>query len=267
MGQKLVGSCVQKNLSGSISDQIPKIEPKVCTQKNIAFSEYIYTVGCMKKTKVPVAIICRVSSSKQETQRQVQELEQYAESQGYEVVEVLRETISGRADQAERAGLIRCEELARAAKIKKVLVHEVSRIARRNSIAHKFVETMEDLGVSVYWKAQNLETLLPNGKRNPAAGIMLALMAEMARNEVEVLSMRVRSGLAQAKRNGVKLGRPVGSNIPVEMFLKKHSDIVRLLKSDHSVRNTAKITGKGFSTVQRVKAAISKTSRLSSAVA
>jgi DNA invertase Pin-like site-specific DNA recombinase len=126
---------------------------------------------------------------------------------------------------------------------------------------------MEDLGVSVYWKAQNLETLLPNGKRSHAAGIMLAIMAEAARNEIEVLSMRVRSGLAQAKRNGVKLGRPVGSSIPVEMFLKKHSDIVRLLKSDHSVRNTAKITEKGFSTVQRVKAAISEASRLFSAAA
>ena len=212
----------------------------------------------MKSSKVPVAILVRVSTSKQETDRQIQELEDHAKSQGYEVVEVLRETISGKADQSEREGLIRCEELARSGKIKKVLVHEVSRIARRNSIAHRFVETMEDLGVSVYWKAQNLETLLPNGKRNPAAGIMLALMAEMARNEVEVLSMRVRSGLAQAKRNGVKLGRPAGSSIPVGMFLKKHSDIVRLLKSDHSVRNTAKITGKGFSTVQRVKSALEK---------
>jgi DNA invertase Pin-like site-specific DNA recombinase len=212
----------------------------------------------MSKNQTPVAILVRVSTSKQETERQIQELQDHAKSQGYEIVEILRETISGKADQSEREGLIRCEELARAGKIKKVLVHEVSRIARRNSIAHKFVETMEDLGVSVYWKAQNLETLLPNGKRNPAAGIMLALMAEMARNEVEVLSMRVRSGLAQAKRNGVKLGRPVGSSIPIEMFLKKHSDIVRLLKDDHSVRNTAKISGKSFSTVQRVKAAMEK---------
>jgi DNA invertase Pin-like site-specific DNA recombinase len=218
----------------------------------------------MLKNPMPVAIVCRVSSSTQQTCRQIQELQEYAQAQGYEVVEVLQETISGKADQTEREGLIRCEELARTGKIKKVLVHEVSRIARRNSIAHKFVETMEDFGVSVYWKAQNLETLLPNGKRNPAAGIMLALMAEMARNEIEVLSMRVRSGLAQAVRAGVKLGRPVGSNIPVEMFLKKHSDIVRLLKSGHSVRNTAKITAKGFSTVQRVRYALNKTTVASS---
>ncbi len=46
-----------------------------------------------------------------------------------------------------------------------------------------------------------------------------------------------------------------------KLMLDKPSDIVRLLKSDHSVRNTAKITGKGFSTVQRVRAAMGKDRR------
>ena len=36
-------------------------------------------------------------------------------------------------------------------------------------------------------------------------------------------------------------------------FLRKHKDIVRLLKSGQSVRNAATIAGKGVSTVQRVK--------------
>jgi DNA invertase Pin-like site-specific DNA recombinase len=204
----------------------------------------------MKSTSTPVAILVRVSSSLQETDRQVTELTAYAESKGYNIVAVLREKISGTADQDEREGLNQALELARTGKIKKVLVHEVSRIARRNSIAHKFVETLEDYGVSLYWAAQSIETLLPSGRRNPAAGIMLALMAEMARNELEVLKMRVRSGIEQARRSGVRLGRPVGTT---EDLLKKHQDIVRNLKNGQSVRNTGKITGKGFSTVQRVK--------------
>ena len=204
----------------------------------------------MKSTSTPVVILVRVSSSLQETDRQVSELTTYADSKGYNIVEVLREKISGTADQNEREGLNQALELARTGKIKKVLVHEVSRIARRNSIAHKFVETLEDYGVSLYWAAQSIETLLPSGRRNPAAGIMLALMAEMARNELEVLKMRVRSGIEQARRSGVKLGRPLGST---DDLLKKHQDIVRNLKNGQSVRNTGKITGKGFSTVQRVK--------------
>lgn len=207
----------------------------------------------MSKKSVPVAILVRVSTKKQETDRQVSELVAYADSKGYEIVEVCEETISGAADEDLRTGLVRVEELAREGAIQKVLVHEVSRLARKNSIAHAFVEMLEDLGVSLYWHQQGIETLLPNGKRNPAAAIMFALLAEMARGERELLSERIKSGLEEAKRRGRKLGRPKGSKIPKRDFLDKHKDICRRLREGHSVRNTAKITGKGASTVQRVK--------------
>jgi DNA invertase Pin-like site-specific DNA recombinase len=75
-----------------------------------------------------------------------------------------------------------------------------------------------------------ISTPLANGKRNPAASIMLSLLAEMARNEVEVLRERINSGLAQARREGVVLGRHKGSTISNDEFLSKHADIVRLLK-------------------------------------
>jgi DNA invertase Pin-like site-specific DNA recombinase len=112
---------------------------------------------------------------------------------------------------------------------------------------------LEEFGVSLYWHAHNIETLLPSGKRNPAAGIMLALLAEMARAERDTLRERILSGLEQAKRKGIKLGRPQGSRVAQVDFLKKHADVVRLLKGGQSVRNAAKISGKGASTVQRVK--------------
>jgi DNA invertase Pin-like site-specific DNA recombinase len=207
--------------------------------------------------KIPVAILVRVSTSKQETARQLAELNAYANTKNYSIVEICRETISGSADADERHGLKRVEELAEAGKIKKVLVHEVSRIARRNSVAHRFVEKLEACGVSLYWHAQQIETLLPNGKRNPAAGIMLALLAEMARSELEVLRARIASGLAEARRNGKQLGRPIGSVLAPAAFLHKHRDVVRLLKAGQSIRNTAKLADKGISTVQRVRVSLS----------
>ena len=206
---------------------------------------------------VPVAILVRVSTAKQETARQVSELRAVAVSKGWQVVEVCEElAVSGRADESERHGLQRVEALAAAGTIKKVLVHEVSRLARRNSIVHKFVESLEDRGVSLYWHAQSIETLLASGKRNPAAGVMLALLAEMARSETETLRERIKSGLAEARRKGRKLGRPEGTGLEASELLAKHKDLVRLLKDGQSVRNAAKIAGKGVSTVQRVKAAL-----------
>lgn len=206
---------------------------------------------------VPVAILVRVSTAKQETARQVSELRALAESKGWQVAAVCEEAgVSGRADESERHGLCAVEELAREGKVKKVLVHEVSRLARRNSIVHKFVETLEEQGVSLYWHSQAVETLLPSGKRNPAASVMLALLAEMARHETEALRDRINSGLAEARRKGVKLGRPSGSGLDTAALVGKHRDIVKALQAGQSVRNAAKITGKGISTVQRVKAAL-----------
>lgn len=206
----------------------------------------------------PVAILVRCSSDKQTTSRQKSELLSYADSKGFFVVEVVEETISGRASALDRTGLKRIQELAETRKIKKVLVHEVSRVARTNSTLHRFVEHLEEHGVSLYWHSQAIETLLPSGKRNPAASIMLSLLAEMARNEVEVLRERINSGIAEARRKNVVLGRPKGSTISNEEMLSKHSDIVRLLKQGQSIRHASKISGKGTSTVQRVKIILDK---------
>src|ERR1700739_1080531 len=91
---------------------------------------HLYYDRGMSSSKLPVAILVRVSTIKQETARQVSELKAYAETKGYDVVEVCEETISGTAENGQRHGLRRVEELARTGKIKKVLVHEISRLSR-----------------------------------------------------------------------------------------------------------------------------------------
>jgi DNA invertase Pin-like site-specific DNA recombinase len=207
-------------------------------------------------SKIPVAILVRVSTNRQETDRQISDLTDYATRKGYNIVEICRETISGRADENERQGLTRAKELATSGAVKKVLVHEISRLARKSSIVHKFVETLEECGVSLYWHAQGFETLLDNGKRNPSASIMLAILAEIARSEIDTLVERIKSGLAEARRKGRVLGRPTGSRVQAAAFLERHRDIVRQLRAGQSIRNCAKITGKGNSTVQRIKLAL-----------
>ena len=210
----------------------------------------------MKEKSVPVAILVRVSTVKQETDRQVSELKALAQSKGWEVIKVCEETVSGVASETDREGLRQVEELAASGAIRKVLVHEVSRLARRNSTAHLFLEALEGYGVSLYWHAQQIETLLPSGKRNPAASIMFSLLAELARAERETLTERIKSGLAEARRKGRRLGRPKGSSLSSATFLRKHKDIVRRLADGHSIRDTAKLCDKGVSTVARVNSAI-----------
>lgn len=216
----------------------------------------------MKKSP-RTAILVRVSTAKQETARQVSELREVAEAKGWQVAAIVAETRSGAAGAGEgwdiapeREALQNVLSLAERGEIDKVLVSEVSRIARRNSDAHRFLERLTTAGVSLYWHAQGFETLLPSGKANPCASLMFALLAEQARFEREQLRERIKSGLAEAKRSGKRLGRPAGSALTRSKFLAKHRDVAKRLKRGLSVRETAAATGKAPSTVQRVRAAL-----------
>ena len=162
----------------------------------------------MKLPLLPVAILVRVSTDRQATARQTADLQAVAYAKSWEVVEVIEETITGRANAVDRNGLTRLGELVEAGRIKKVLVHEVSRLSRRPAVVHAFVEQLEAAGISLYWHAQGIETLMASGKRNPAAAIMLALLAE-------------------ARRKGVVLGRKVGSTMMPGAVLAARNDIVR----------------------------------------
>lgn len=202
---------------------------------------------------IPVATLSRVSSVRQKTDRQESELTAIAAQKGWTVVAAIRETISGSAKQKDRDGLNEVMGLARSGKIKKVLVHEVSRLARRPSVVHSAVEELASLGVSLYWHSQSVETLLPSGKINPAAAIMLAVLAEMARAETETLRERINSGLEEARRKGKRLGRPKGGETP-EKFLEKHRDAAAFIRKhqDLSIRSLAKITGRAPGTIARL---------------
>ena len=205
----------------------------------------------MKQT--PVAILVRVSTLARGPPRQVTELKEYADQQGYKVVEVVEETISGASSRRDRTGLQKVEEMARQGVITKVLVHEISRVARKNSVAHQFLETLEEYKVSLYWHQHRIETLLPNGNRNPAASIMFSLLAELGREERSTLVTRIKSGIENSRRNGVVIGRPRGSTVSDEDTLSKHKDIVRLLNRGSSIRHIATLTKKSTTTVQRIK--------------
>ncbi len=65
-------------------------------------------------------------------------------------------------------------------------------------------------------------------------------------------------GIELTQRECAKFGRPKGSTVSTDDFLIKHSDIVISLERGRSINQTAEFTGKGRSTVKRVKAAMNK---------
>lgn len=198
------------------------------------------------------AILVRVSTARQETDRQINELRAAAGEKGWRVVSVEEEVISGASEKEARVKLDKILGLARSGAITKVMVHEISRLSRRNSVVHWFVEEISKVGVSLYWHSQRIETLLPGGKANPAAMLMLALLAEMARSERETLVERIRSGMEEARRQGKHVGRPEGSKLTDEQLMAKYPKVVARIRDGLTRRDCAAACGVSPSLVGRV---------------
>lgn len=198
-------------------------------------------------------IFVRVSKKEQDYQRQVEDLRAVAQSQAVQVVAEIAEKISGARRNQEREGIQQLLALSRRGAIQKVLVSEVSRLGRSTVEVLQIVEELTQLGISIYVQNFGIETL-KNGKRNPVAQFMFTLLAEFARLERETLRERILSGMDEARRQGVTIGRPVGATEEKAVFLKKYAAVARQLRAGLSVRKTAKLCAVAINTVRKVKA-------------
>ena len=64
---------------------------------------------------------------------------------------------------------------------------------------------------------------------------------------------KLQSGRKQYIEKGGKLGRKVGSVKTTTQIKAEYREVISLLRKGYSIRDVAKLCGKGVSTVQRVK--------------
>ena len=208
------------------------------------------------ETKNKTAVIyARVSSNndRQDTSRQIKDLENYAKSQNIEIVNIYEEHISGAKKIEERQILGECLEYCKRESVNFLLLSELSRLGRSTLQVLRSLEMLHESKVSVYIQNLGLYTLQPNGEVNPIASIMVTVLAEMAGIERSNIQYRLNSGRANYISNGGKLGRKTGSTKTEEKKKEEYKDTIALLKKGYSVRNVAKLQSIGISTVQRIK--------------
>ena len=128
-----------------------------------------------------------------------------------------------------------------------------SRLGRNAFEVLATVKDLIDSGINLYLQKEQLTLLDGEGKPTLFAPIMIATLSTCAQLERENIKFRLNSGRKLYIERGGKLGRKVGSVKTTEQKREEHKDIISYLKRGYSVRNVAKLCGKGISTVQRIK--------------
>ena len=214
---------------------------------------FLYTLNKMNTKAV---IYARVSSvgDRQNTDRQVSDLMDYVKYQKMEISKIFEEHISGAKKNTERPVLQQAIEYCKSEDVSILLVSELSRLGRNAFEVLATVKDLIDNGINLYMQKEQLTLLDGEGNPTMFAPIMIATLSTCAQLERENIKFRLNSGRKLYIEHGGKLGRKVGSVKSMEQKREQHRDIISFLKRGYSIRNVAKLTSKGISTVQRIKA-------------
>lgn len=195
---------------------------------------------------------CRVSTSVQEYERQVNELSGLAQKNGWTVEATFAEKISGAKKNSERTELLRMVDYVKAHHINKVLVTELSRLGRDTLQVLQVIELLNREGISLYIQNYNIETLTDEGKVNPMSQFLITILAEVARMERKTIRERVESGYNNFRANGGKVGRKEGYRKSDEAMKEEYWEEIRLLKKGYSLRNIQKLTSTSVNTLRKI---------------
>lgn len=205
-------------------------------------------------------IYARVSSisDRQNTDRQIADLTAYASANGYEVVKVFSEKISGAKKNSEREVLLACLDYAKSNGIDIILVSELSRLGRNVLEVQETVKYCSDNNINVFFQKENMTILNEDGQISPITSVLIACLGMVAQFERENIKFRLNSGRELAKERGVKMGRKEGSIKTKEEKEMQYKEVINLLKKGISVANVEAICkSKGIkastSTIKRIK--------------
>ena len=219
----------------------------------------------MTMTDMKSAIIyARTSSSgsvenRQNTERQVIDLTDYANRNAMTICKTYEEHISGAKRNEERAVLKECIDYAISNRVDVVLFSELSRCGRAIWEVLDTIRTLKDNGINAYFQKEGLSLFSEDGSENVYLAVMLSVLCVCSQIERENIYYRLQSGrkvfvdknLAETGKSG--LGRKVGYRKPVEKKKEEYKEALKLLRAGYPIRKVAKLTDVSESTVKRLK--------------
>lgn len=203
----------------------------------------------MEETRV--CIYARVSTSQQDFTHQLTTLRNYAKEHHYKVAKEYTEKISGAKKIADRAALAELLEDIEKNHIDKILVFECSRLSRRALDFLAIIEQLNERGVSVFFYQNGLETLLPDGKVNPIASLVLGIMSQFNSLERNLIRSRMSNGYDNYRMQGGVVGRKKGYR--KTNYQEEYVKEISLLKKGVSLRDCQSLTSTSINTLRKLK--------------
>jgi DNA invertase Pin-like site-specific DNA recombinase len=187
-----------------------------------------------------VAIYTRVSTQDQCNEAQDHELKEYAKRRGWLVAGTYADKISGLKNA--RPELDRWLVGARKGKFDCTLVWRIDRLGRSVTHLLQVLEVFKVHGIEFISLSEAIDTSTP-------AGLMVfTVLAAVAALERSILVERVRMGLENAKRRGVRLGRPAIKRLDASEIARVRAE----RKKGATMRQLAKAHGTSLWTIHRL---------------
>lgn len=180
----------------------------------------------------------RVSKYSQDADNQIGEIE--AAGFSVEPHRIIRETISGYVPINERKEFARL--LDKMEKNDILVVTKLDRLGRNAINVSSTVASLESTGVKVYCLALGGVDLASS-----AGKMTMGVINHVAQFERDLLIERTQSGLARAKAQGKKLGRP---NILSDVKIK---EVKCMLGQGKTISSTARLFNTSRQTIMRIR--------------
>ena len=149
-----------------------------------------------------VGLYARVSTRDhgQNPETQLQPLRDWAEREGVDATEFVDQASA--ADLRGRVEWSRLMGACRSGRVKTVAVLRLDRAFRSSTQLHTTLEEWRLLGVEFVSLRESFDTATPTGR------LMLGMLGVLAEFERELMLDRIQDGMARAKNEGKRIGRP-----------------------------------------------------------
>jgi DNA invertase Pin-like site-specific DNA recombinase len=192
-----------------------------------------------EQTAMRVGLYLRVSTDEQTLSNQRRELRQVARQRGWRIVQTYEDQgVSGSKGRDKRPGFDQLLRDATSGKFDLIAAWSVDRLGRSLSDLVAFLSELQAVGVDLYLHKQGLDTSTPAGRA------MFQMSGVFAEFELAMIRERTRAGMARARAQGKRIGRP-----PIPATIRR-----RVLAAKGSNRSVAELCGISEMSVRRIRA-------------